>query len=135
MIHHAVLGSVERFIAILLEHHCGNLPLWLAPEQVVVAPVADLHADYAKEVAAAFERGGLRVAVDARNESLGRRVFDARERCIPVFATVGARELRDRTVAVRRRGGEPATLALAAAAEALRAEAVAPAAPVILCGA
>lgn len=129
MIHHAVLGSVERFIAILLEHHCGNLPLWLAPEQVVVAPVSDMQADYAAELAAAFERAGLRAAVDARNESLSRRVFDARERSIPVFATVGARELRDRTVAIRRRSGEPTVLAAAAAIQALHAEARPPAAP------
>jgi threonyl-tRNA synthetase len=112
-----VLGSLERFIAILLEHYQGNLPLWLAPEQVVVAPVADAQIDYAVRVVDELERGGVRVVLDRRAETLARRVVDARERAIPVFVAVGKREERDRTVSVRFRSGESILMSLADAVQ------------------
>jgi threonyl-tRNA synthetase len=123
IIHHAVFGSIERFIAILLEHHGGNLPFWLAPEQIVVAPVERAHAEHARAVAAAFEQAELRVAFDDRAERVGRRIVDARERGIPVFATIGAREVAVCSVSLRRRDGATESLPLAAAVAKLRAEA------------
>ncbi len=101
MLHHAVLGSFERFTAILLEHHRGRLPAWLAPDQVAVAPLADAQAGAAHAFAADLEAHGVRAVVDDRAATLSRRIVDARERGIPYFATLGARELRDGTVAVR----------------------------------
>jgi threonyl-tRNA synthetase len=123
MIHHAILGSLERFAAILLEHHRGDLPLWLAPEQVVVASVSDSQIEYARKVAAVFGRDGLRTVLDDRAETLSRRVVYAFESGIPVFAAVGARDEQDGTVAIRRRAGKPVTMAIAEAARELRLEA------------
>jgi threonyl-tRNA synthetase len=123
MIHHAILGSLERFAAILLEHHRGDLPLWLAPEQVVVASVSDAQLEYARKVADAFGRDGLRTVLDDRAETLSRRVVYAFESGIPVFAAVGARDEQDGTVAIRRRSGKPVTMAIAEAARELRLEA------------
>jgi threonyl-tRNA synthetase len=122
MIHHAVLGSLERFIAMLLEHHQGRLPLWLAPEQVVVAPVGQKQAEYADRVVGAFG-GPLRTVLDDRHERLSRKIVDARENGIPVFATVGAREAQDETVSLRYADGLQMVLPLAAAVERLRSEA------------
>jgi threonyl-tRNA synthetase len=123
MIHHAILGSLERFAAILLEHHRGDLPLWLAPEQVVVASVSDSQIEYARKVAAVFGRDGLRTVLDDRAETLSRRVVYAFESGIPVFAAVGPRDEQDGTVAIRRRSGKPVTMAIAEAARVLRLEA------------
>ena len=123
LIHHAVFGSLERLAAILLEHYQGCLPLWLAPDQVVVAPVAEGQIAYAQHVAGAFEQADLRVVVDSRAESLARRVVDAHEREIPVFVTVGKREERDRTVTVRERRSDPVTMSLADAIQRCRVEA------------
>ncbi len=123
MIHHTVFGSLERFAAILLEHYEGHLPMWLAPEQVVVAPVAEGQIDYAQRVAAEFERRDLRVVLDDRAESLARRIVDAHERGIPVFVVVGTREERDHTVTVRRRVGEPIPMPLTDAIQQFRSEA------------
>ena len=105
MIHHAVLGSIERFVAILLEHHRGRLPFAFAPDQVVVAPVASAHVDFARRVVERLDGEGIRAVLDAREETLGRRIVHARELEIPVFAAVGERELREDTVALRTRDG------------------------------
>lgn len=113
LIHHAVLGSLERFTAILLEHHEGRFPTWLAPEQVVVAPVSEQQIGYAQHVLQALRRNGLRVVLDARTETLARRVVDAHEREIPVFLTVGRREAQDGTVSVRRGRSQPEVMPLA----------------------
>jgi threonyl-tRNA synthetase len=123
MLHHAVLGSLERFIAMLLEHYDGQLPLWLAPDQAVAASIGDAHADYARQVADALNAAGLRVALDARPERLGRKIVDARAAGIPVVLALGAREQADGTVALRRRDGTQAVLPLAEAARTLLAEA------------
>jgi threonyl-tRNA synthetase len=124
MLHHAVLGSLERFIAMLLEHYDGQLPLWLAPDQAVVASIGDDHADYARRVADELSAGGLRVALDVRAERLGRKIVDAREAGIPVVLAVGAREAEAGTVALRRRDGAQSVVAIAEAVRLLRAEAV-----------
>jgi len=123
MIHHAVLGSMERFIAILLEQHGGDLPLWLAPDQVVVANIVSETAGYAHEVAGKLEARGLRVVVDDRFDRLAKKIVDAREAGIPILAAVGKREASERSVSIRRRDGTQKVMALAAAANVLKAEA------------
>jgi threonyl-tRNA synthetase len=112
MLHHAVLGSVERFIAILLEHYEGWLPVWLAPEQIVVASISDAHAPYAMRVVQMLDDAGLRVAADCRPERLERKIMDARELQIPLMIAVGARDERDGTLSIRRRHGDQVTLPL-----------------------
>src|SRR5436853_7867648 len=85
MIHRAMLGSFERFIGILIEHYAGLFPLWLAPTQAVVLPIADRHAAYADEVAAALEGAGLRARVDRRTESVGKKIAEAEASQVPVL--------------------------------------------------
>jgi threonyl-tRNA synthetase len=124
MLHQAVLGSLERFIALLLEHYDGQLPLWLAPDQAVVASIGEERADYARSVAEALSAYGLRVALDLRAERLGRKIVDAREAGIPIMLAVGAREAEAGTVALRRRDGAQEVMAIEEAAARLRVEAV-----------
>jgi threonyl-tRNA synthetase len=123
MIHHAVLGSVERFLGMLLEHYRGELPFWLAPEQVAVASIGEAPADYAVRVTDALEAEGLRVALDIGPERLPRKIVEAREAAIPVLLAVGAREARDVTVSVRDRDGKQESLPLDAALARLKAAA------------
>jgi len=112
MIHRAMLGSIERFMGILLEHYGGNLPTWLAPEQVLVLPVSDRHAEYAREVRDALFAAGARVALDDRSESLGKRIRDGQLQKVPYLLIVGDREVEGRTVSVRERGQELGSLPL-----------------------
>jgi len=111
MIHRAVLGSLERFIAILLEHTAGKLPLWLAPVQVLVLPVSEKAEAYARSVVQACRDAGLRAEADLRNEKLNFKIREAQLEKIPVLAVVGEREAADGTVAPRiggeNRGAEP----------------------------
>jgi threonyl-tRNA synthetase len=114
MIHRAVLGSVERFIGILLEHTGGSLPLWLSPKQVRLVTVADRHNDYAAGVASELVAAGFRAEADLRNEKLGFKIREAQQMKVPVVAVVGDREVEEQTVAPRLRGGrqlEPMPLA------------------------
>jgi threonyl-tRNA synthetase len=113
MIHRALLGSVERFMGILLEHYGGNLPTWLAPDQVLVVPVSDRHAEYGAEVRDALFAAGARVALDDRAESLGRRIRDGQMQKVPYLLIVGDREVDGRTVSVRERGKELGSIPLA----------------------
>ncbi|MGI9097876.1 MAG: threonine--tRNA ligase [Solirubrobacteraceae bacterium] len=101
MIHRALLGSFERFIGILVEHYGGEFPLWLAPVQAVVLPIADRHAEAAAGVLAALSDAGLRAELDERTESVGRKIRDAELRKIPYMLVVGDREAEAGTVAVR----------------------------------
>lgn len=103
MLHRALFGSFERFLGILLEHHAGAVPEWLSPEQVVVAPVSGAEHAYALEVVESMRARGLRVRLDAGEESLSRRVAAAHEAGVPLFAVVGAREQRERSLSVRSR--------------------------------
>jgi len=123
MIHHAVLGSIERFMAVLLEHHRGQLPFWLAPDQVVVAPVSAAQAEYAKSVAATFDDAGIRCAIDNATETLSRRVVAAHEKGIPIFVTVGPREASTAAVTIRERNGQQAVYTLTDATTWLRRQA------------
>ena len=102
MIHRALMGSFERFIGILIEHYAGEFPLWLAPVQALVLPLADRHVPYADEVAAALADAGLRASVDDRTESVGRKIREAELRKVPYMLVVGDREAEQRAVALRR---------------------------------
>jgi threonyl-tRNA synthetase len=104
MIHRALLGSMERFVGILIEHHAGRFPLWLAPVQAGVLPVADRHLDYARRVAAELEEAGIRTSVDERSESVGKKVRDAELAKWPYMLVVGDEEEGAGTVAVRHHG-------------------------------
>lgn len=106
MIHRAILGSLERFIGILIEHHAGKFPLWLSPTQVKVLPVGEKFADYAREVHAALCDAGIRSEADLRNESLNRKVREAQLSRVNYQAVVGGREAEARTVSVRARNNE-----------------------------
>ncbi|NKN34254.1 threonine--tRNA ligase [Marichromatium bheemlicum] len=106
MIHRAVLGSVERFIGILIEHYAGLLPLWLAPVQVVVLNITDRQADYVGEVAKTLRAKGLRVETDLRNEKIGFKIREHTLQRVPYLLVVGDREVETRSVAVRDRKGQ-----------------------------
>ena len=101
VIHRAVCGSFERFIAILIEHFAGAFPLWLAPMQVIVLPIADRHLDYAREVAQALDTVGIRTEVDDRVEKINYKIREAQLQKIPYMLVVGDKEVSDRSVAVR----------------------------------
>ena len=119
MMHHAVFGSLGRFIAILLEHHGGALPFWLSPEQVAIAPISQEQADYAAEVMDMFEASGLRAVSYSGAETLSRRIVAAHEAEVPVMAILGRREKASRTVTLRERDGAQSTLSWTDATTAL----------------
>ena len=106
MIHRAILGSLERFIGILIEDRGGVLPAWLAPVQAIVLPIADRLTQAAEEVAATLRGAGARVEVDSRSESVGRKIREAELRKIPYMLILGEREAADGTVSVREHGGD-----------------------------
>ena len=103
MIHRALFGSFERFIGILLEHTAGELPVWLAPVQAAVLPIADRHIDYARSTAETLRDAGVRVEVDERAESVGKKIRDAELQKVPFMLVVGDKEQEAGEVAVRRR--------------------------------
>jgi threonyl-tRNA synthetase len=104
MIHRALFGSVERFLAILIEHYAGNLPTWLSPEQVRVLGVRDDHDDYAYDVAALLRKEGVRVSVDEASEPLGARIRKAKLEKIPYVVVVGDDDVAKGTLGVNARG-------------------------------
>ena len=104
MIHRAPFGSLERFVAVLIEHTAGNFPLWLSPEQFTVLPISDKFIDYAYQVKAALEAADLRGTVDARDERIGRKIRDAELAKTPYLLVVGEKEAQDGLVSVRRHG-------------------------------
>ena len=104
MIHRAPFGSMERFMGILIEHFAGAFPLWLAPEQVRVLPIADEQAGAARALADRLRAAGLRVGLDASSETLNYRIREAETLKVPYMAVVGQREVDQGTVAVRARG-------------------------------
>jgi threonyl-tRNA synthetase len=123
MIHRALLGSMERFVGILIEHYAGRFPTWLAPVQLAVLPVADRHADYATEVAGRLRAAGYRVEVDDRSESLPKKIRDAELAKHPYMLVVGDRERDAATVAVRSHGaGDLGQMDLAALTDRLSSE-------------
>ena len=103
VIHRAIFGSFERFIALLIEHYAGAFPLWLAPVQAIIVPIADRHRDYAETVATRLREARLRVEVDARQEKMGYKIREAQLRKMPYMLVTGDREAADNSVAVRHR--------------------------------
>jgi threonyl-tRNA synthetase len=105
VIHRAIFGSFERFIALLIEHYAGAFPLWLAPVQATILPIADRHLDYAREVQARLVGAGLRATVDERQEKIGYKIREAQLQKVPYMLVVGDREAAEGTVGVRHRSG------------------------------
>jgi threonyl-tRNA synthetase len=105
VIHRAIFGSFERFIALLIEHYAGAFPLWLAPEQVRVLPIADRHLDYARGVLDRLKAAGLRAEIDEQYEKIGYKIREAQLQKIPYMLVIGDREAAEQTVAVRARAG------------------------------
>lgn len=106
MIHRAPFGSMERFVALLLEHTGGNFPLWLTPEQVIILPVSEKHENYAQKVSKSLENHEIRALIDNRNETVGKKIREAELTKIPFMLVVGENEEENGTIAVRRHGGE-----------------------------
>ena len=123
MIHRAPFGSMERFVAVLLEHTAGHLPLWLAPEQAVIIPVSDKYLDYARNVADTLDKSDIRVVIDDRNETLGRKIRDNQLKRMPYMLIVGEKEAENGEVSVRKTGkGDIGSMKIANFAELLTTE-------------
>ena len=106
MIHRAPFGSMERFVAVLLEHTGGKLPLWLTPQQAVILPVSEKYNNYAKKVCDLLNNCDIRASIDDRNETIGKKIRENEMKRIPYLLVVGEKEEANRTVSVRRQGGE-----------------------------
>jgi threonyl-tRNA synthetase len=127
MLHRAILGSLERFIGVLIENYAGAFPLWLSPVQVVVATISEAAESYANEAAEVLRKAGLRVELDLRNEKINYKVREHSLQKIPVIAVVGAKEAEERKLALRRFGSQAQeVVGLDAAAKMLAAEALPP---------
>ena len=106
MIHRAPFGSLERFVAVLLEHTGGKLPLWLTPDQAIILPVSEKFTDYAKKVCDLLNNSDIRASMDDRNETIGKRIRESELKRIPFIVIVGEKEMSEGTVSVRRQGGK-----------------------------
>ena len=106
MLHRAIVGSLERFIGILIEQHAGALPAWLSPQQVVVASITEAHSDYAAEVAKTLQKQGVRISTDLRNEKINYKIREHSMQKVPYILVVGDKEKANGTVAVRARGNQ-----------------------------
>ena len=125
MIHRALLGSIERFLGILIEHYAGEFPVWLAPVQARVLPIADRHTEYAQRVERELRAADIRVELDDRSESVGRKIRDAELSKVPYMLVVGDKELEAVGVSVRRHGeGDLGLMPLSASADRIRSEAL-----------
>ena len=123
MIHRAPFGSMERFVAVLLEHTAGKLPLWLIPEQVVILPISEKYNDYARQVAATLDKSDIRAIVDDRNEKIGKKIRDNELKKIPYLLIVGEKEAQNDSVSVRKQGeGDKGMMKIANFAADLSAE-------------
>jgi threonyl-tRNA synthetase len=132
MVHRALLGSIERFFGVLLEHHAGRFPAWLAPVQAVVLPVTRDQQAYAQKVLAALQAAGLRAELDDRSEKLGFRIREAQLAKVPTMLVVGPREAEQNGVSPRAGGGEDlGFMNLDEAIGRLTREAARPARPVV----
>jgi threonyl-tRNA synthetase len=112
MLHRVILGSIERFIGVLIEHYAGAFPVWIAPVQAVVMCITDAQADYAAQVANTLRDDDVRVELDIRNEKIGYKIREARMQKVPYMIVIGDREMQDQTVTVRERSGEQQTMTL-----------------------
>ncbi len=104
VIHRAIMGSIDRFLGILIEHYGGAFPLWLAPVQAVLIPIADAHVDYVNEIAERMRERGIRVEVDKRNEKIGYKIREAQVQKVPYMLVAGEKEVESGTLSVRKRG-------------------------------
>lgn len=104
MLHAAIMGSIERFLSVLIEHYAGNFPLWLSPVQIKVLPIAEAHHDYAKEVFKELDNVGFRVELDLDSETLGRKIRQTKIEKIPYFLVIGDKEVEDKKVTLESRG-------------------------------
>jgi len=113
MIHRAIAGSLERFMAIIIEHFAGNFPLWLCPTQLAVIPVADVHSEYATEISTTLKEAGFRVELDTSNESMGKKIRNAKKMKLPYFIVIGDKEVESKTLTLQSRDtGESETLSI-----------------------
>lgn len=122
MIHRALIGSPDRFLGILIEHYGGHFPLWLAPEQVRIIPVADVHVPYSDEVNATLKAAGLRASVAADNDSMGKKIRSAKNDRLPYFLVLGDKEVTERSVTLEKRDGTSEVLTLNALIQKLTEE-------------
>ncbi|MBR5719879.1 MAG: threonine--tRNA ligase, partial [Bacteroidales bacterium] len=106
MIHRAPFGSLERFMAVLIEHCAGYFPLWLTPDQIVILPISDKYNDYANKMLSELRALGIRGSIDSRSEKTGRKIRDAEVKKIPYIIVVGENEEKEGTLSVRKHGGE-----------------------------
>ena len=120
MIHRAPFGSIERFVAVLLEHTAGHLPLWLQPDQVKVLPISEKYADYAKKVCSLLNNSDIRASVDDRNETLGKRIREVSLMRIPLLVIVGEKEVAESTVSVRKDGKDEGSMTVEGLVEFVR---------------
>lgn len=104
MIHRAPFGSLERFVAVLIEHCAGNFPLWLAPEQLVILPISEKFADYAEKVKLLLADQGITGDIDHRDEKIGRKIRDAEVKKIPFMVIVGEKEQEENKISLRKHG-------------------------------
>ena len=112
MIHRAPFGSIERFTAVLLEHTAGHLPVWLAPDQVKVLPVSEKYQEYAEKVCDSLKNADIRASVDARNETLGKRIREISLLRVPILVIVGEKEMNAGSVSVRREGVDQGSMSV-----------------------
>ena len=123
MVHRAILGSMERFFGVLIEHYAGAFPLWLAPVQAIVIPIADRHLEYARAVGAQMRAAGFRVDIDERSERMQAKIRDAQLQKAPYMLIVGDREAEAKAAAVRLRTGDDlGALAISDIMERMQAE-------------
>ena len=104
MIHRAPFGSMERFVAVLIEHTAGKFPLWLTPEQFIILPISEKYVDYAKKVLNVLNNYELRGSIDERNEKTGKKIRDAELQRIPFMIIVGEKEEMENSISVRKQG-------------------------------
>ena len=104
MIHRAPFGSMERFVAVLIEHTAGNFPLWLTPDQAIILPISEKYQNYAEKVSEILNNADIRAQIDNRNEKAGKKIRDAELKKIPYMLVVGEREEQEGTVSVRKHG-------------------------------
>ena len=121
MIHRAPFGSLERFTAVVLEHTAGHLPLWLSPDQVKVLPISEKYEEYAEKVCELLKNSEIRASIDARNETLGKRIREISLLRVPVIAIVGEKEASEGTVSVRREGVDQGSMSAEQFVEYLKA--------------
>ena len=109
MVPRALLGSLERFFGVLIEHHGGAFPLWLAPVQVIILPISDKHLEYSKKIEAIFRKNGIRVQTDSRSDKINYKVRAAQLQKIPFMVILGDEEEKNQKITVRKKSGENLT--------------------------